>query len=55
MASCSIFETSNGVYNLIVRATAEKGPALEREFAITLVNKTDQPADTPTDRRRIPR
>lgn len=42
------YETGNGVYNLIVRATAEKGPALEREFAITIINKADQPADTPT-------
>jgi trimeric autotransporter adhesin len=42
------FESMNGVYNLIVRATAEKGPALEREFAITIINKADQPADTPT-------
>ncbi len=42
------FETTNGTYGLIVRATAERGPALEREFAITIINKADQPADTPT-------
>jgi Ca2+-binding RTX toxin-like protein len=42
------FEANNGVYKLIVRATAEKGPALETEFAITIINKADQPADTPT-------
>jgi Ca2+-binding RTX toxin-like protein len=42
------FEANNGVYKLIVRATAEKGPALETEFAIALINKADQPADTPT-------
>jgi trimeric autotransporter adhesin len=42
------FETMNGVYNLVVRATWERGPALEREFAITIVNKADQPSDTPT-------
>src|SRR4030095_7444776 len=42
------FEGNNCVYKLIVRATAEKGPALETEFAISLINKADQPADTPT-------
>ncbi len=41
------FETNHGQYNLIVRATAEKGPALEREFPITILDGYDVPPATP--------
>lgn len=37
------YETSGGQYTILVRAAAEKGPALEREFVVKVANANDAP------------